>query len=741
MPGSFVVRWKRDEDGLDPDGSKWWCTHEDGTRFPLNMRTWLNHPNGAERKNYARQQKHETKNKRKSAPTRPSLGSPPQPSLAVAGANPSAVMGASAGSSSSELQQEPGEDDAEPATKKKMRWARKSEYTHGAAPAASNSTPPAQSAGASADAPPPAPSRSTLTFEGVIFHVPDEINVASEDGKLVLTFNEFTGSVVMSPQYMANQEREISVAKRARFSETSSEETLDEKLAASKQPVTEVFRNGSGLSQLSQDSDELEEDLAVPRTISWEDALRRLNGQQAAADDDDEATQFQGPPAVAEEDFEATQLNAPAAPLAERHDLISSDRLPLVQASPEEWEAPVAAVNHAHLPAHTTQSPAPAIAPNAFAERSLVGLRVVVHGLVSRPDLNGRIAHVNEFSAASGGYIVSVQSGKGHETLALRQLNLLPTTKTQGEVAEGLPQRANVPPAGASEAASSVATGRLHSQHLHSAAAPVAASTCKRPAAKQDGAAAKKPKAAPKASEPPASGSPAAPMNHRVSPSSGLSPYEQERQANMLENQVKLTALGLSSSIGKQLANKRKSPKAKASAPAVPQPKPPPTDSAAWMDKPNVKNFPIDKLDYFGMRIEMKKKPQGQMEKAVIKVVQPCNPSGFGIVFDSDKPGQEPRFENLFRRGRDDWKVIPWESDDLEETAELRPMCPKCGHPLGVGRRAWTFCIAKDALGKPCGNQEPGAMSHCQLTRRSQDIYANPAAAPGFYSENDTDSD
>lgn len=131
-------------------------------------------------------------------------------------------------------------------------------------------------------------------------------------------------------------------------------------------------------------------------------------------------------------------------------------------------------------------------------------------------------------------------------------------------------------------------------------------------------------------------------------------------------------------------------------------------------------------------------------EKAVIKTFQPCAAYGeqFGIVFDSDPPGKEPRFEDLFRPNRNDWKEIPWESDDLMETAELRPMCPKCGHPLGVGPAAWTFCIAKDAVhGKPCGEQEPGVMSHCQLTRGSKDIYANPAKAEGFYRENDSDSD
>ena len=154
------------------------------------------------------------------------------------------------------------------------------------------------------------------------------------------------------------------------------------------------------------------------------------------------------------------------------------------------------------------------------------------------------------------------------------------------------------------------------------------------------------------------------------------------------------------------------------------------------MDKPNAKSFPKDRCDYFGARIEMKKTPGGPMEKAVIKTFQPCaeKEQQFGIIFDSDPPGKEPRFENLFRQNRKDWKKISWEDDNIFETKDLRPICPNCGHPLGVGRAAWTYC-------QPCGKNEPGAMSYCLLTRRSKDTHANPAMAEGFYHESDCDSD
>jgi len=82
-PSTFVANWRRDENGLDADGQRWWCTGDDGTRFPLIMRTWLKHPNKAKRLNYARQQKSEWKGKQESAP--PLLAPPPTHAVSAGG--------------------------------------------------------------------------------------------------------------------------------------------------------------------------------------------------------------------------------------------------------------------------------------------------------------------------------------------------------------------------------------------------------------------------------------------------------------------------------------------------------------------------------------------------------------------------------------------------------------------------------------------------------------------------------
>ena len=132
---------------------------------------------------------------------------------------------------------------------------------------------------------------------------------------------------------------------------------------------------------------------------------------------------------------------------------------------------------------------------------------------------------------------------------------------------------------------------------------------------------------------------------------------------------------------------------------------------STWMSKDGV-NFDVEACDLFGQRIVMMRK--GQLQHAVIKTWQPCSNAPFGIVFDAEPDSIV--YENLLRKGRTDWKIVPWEGD-LLDTADLRPMCPMCGHPLGVGCDAWTKCTA-------CGSMEPGAMAAEVLTRvRSDDPY------------------
>jgi len=215
-----------------------------------------------------------------------------------------------------------------------------------------------------------------------------------------------------------------------------------------------------------------------------------------------------------------------------------------------------------------------------------------------------------------------------------------------------------------------------------------------------------------------------------ASTSSGLSAYELQRQANVDKNRAKLVAFGIESPSAKPPAKKAKSssPKSKAS----PPPPPPiiPADPAAWMNKPGV-DWNKDACELFGQRIKMKNPKTKQMEKAVIKAWQPFEATDqFAVVFDSmpDKVFKE----NLLRKGSRgrDWQLDTWEGD-VEETAELRPICTQCGMALGMGRAAWTLC--------PGGCMEPGAMSTQMLPRlRSGDPNRRPHVD---YKEADIDSD
>ena len=144
----------------------------------------------------------------------------------------------------------------------------------------------------------------------------------------------------------------------------------------------------------------------------------------------------------------------------------------------------------------------------------------------------------------------------------------------------------------------------------------------------------------------------------------------------------------------------------------------PATDSlpppAAWMDKPNVR-FAQDRCALFGRRLSMRRGKQ--WFPAVVKAWTPYAKAQFSIVFDDIKT---VFVEDLFRRGRNDWKVVEWE-DDIWSTSDLRPMCPQCGHPLGEGNEAWTLCTK-------CGFNEPGVSSTAMLSRlRTADPFRNLA--------------
>lgn len=124
----------------------------------------------------------------------------------------------------------------------------------------------------------------------------------------------------------------------------------------------------------------------------------------------------------------------------------------------------------------------------------------------------------------------------------------------------------------------------------------------------------------------------------------------------------------------------------------------------AWVNKAGV-CFNTKAADMFGARIRI----HGRL--AVIKSWTPCS-HNFGIVFD-DNP-DKVFYEDLALSKT--WKVIDWEGG-VWHTANLRPMCPTCGHPLGVGIAAWTKCM-------PCGQMEPGASSTGMFSRlRSGDPY------------------
>ena len=124
------------------------------------------------------------------------------------------------------------------------------------------------------------------------------------------------------------------------------------------------------------------------------------------------------------------------------------------------------------------------------------------------------------------------------------------------------------------------------------------------------------------------------------------------------------------------------------------------------MDRTGVR-FDKDACDLFGQRIMMRPSPRAPFVPAVIKSWSPCARAAFGVVFDHapDKVMEE----DLLRKGRNDWKVVDWDGD-IWETMETRPSCPSCGHPLGIGREAWTRCTA-------CGEMEPGCSAHGMLSR------------------------
>ena len=129
-----------------------------------------------------------------------------------------------------------------------------------------------------------------------------------------------------------------------------------------------------------------------------------------------------------------------------------------------------------------------------------------------------------------------------------------------------------------------------------------------------------------------------------------------------------------------------------------------------WMTKPKV-SF-SENVQLFGARIMMKR-GRSNHRPAVIKAWNPIDPSIFVVVFDDRSDIQYS--EDLIKL-RKRWYRIPWD-DDVEATAELRPMCPECGIALGEGAAAWTQCHG-------CGRPEPGAMSWNMGSRiRGNDPY------------------
>jgi len=137
------------------------------------------------------------------------------------------------------------------------------------------------------------------------------------------------------------------------------------------------------------------------------------------------------------------------------------------------------------------------------------------------------------------------------------------------------------------------------------------------------------------------------------------------------------------------------------------------TGADAWMFKPNV-HFDTDRCALFGHRIKISKKRHMPKELAVVKRFQPCASEQFGIVFDTSPKSV---FDyDLFRKSCPSWEVADWEGS-IWETMELRPMCPRCGHPLDTGRAAWTQC-------PNCGESEPGVNAAYMYHRiRSDDPF------------------
>ena len=92
--------------------------------------------------------------------------------------------------------------------------------------------------------------------------------------------------------------------------------------------------------------------------------------------------------------------------------------------------------------------------------------------------------------------------------------------------------------------------------------------------------------------------------------------------------------------------------------------------------------------------------------------------------------------QELLRPGRNDWKRIEWEGD-IVQTAQLRPLCPKCGICLGVGANAWSLCDG-------CGHRHPGCASTQLLSRTrygGTDPFRRPAPEGGYAEGDDDDSD
>ena len=143
------------------------------------------------------------------------------------------------------------------------------------------------------------------------------------------------------------------------------------------------------------------------------------------------------------------------------------------------------------------------------------------------------------------------------------------------------------------------------------------------------------------------------------------------------------------------------------------------------MQKPEV-HFSED-VHLFGARILMKR--GGVMKKAVIKAWLPCADASFVVVFD-DEPNRH-FFEDLRKKKKGEWVEISWEGE-LEETSDLRPMCPTCCIPLAKGAAAWTRCHG-------CGAPEPGATSFAPGKRvRNDDPFRNIEKS---YADDENDDD